>query len=341
MNTTINRDTLLESIADTISDYRADELPTPTPQLVDRWIKQFDDHVQLPMLSELAHVFKRTYMPKRKFDSLLSSLVNHKKLAGDDPCAFWKSVNFLDIQLGGNSQSEMLEIFDGILQNECGLEIYACGSDSGTYLYLDDGIFTGNRFKNDISRWIEEEAPLKAKVYVVVAVLYSNGSHYVLKHPRHKLHNVAVNSGKEIQFVFYRAESLENRLNSRNKSDVLWPTELPDEEYTQMYAEELRDTRYPPVFRSSNSEVTGTVFSSKKGRYILEQELLKKGAYIREVCPNLNPKRFQRPLGNMVLDGLGFGSLVVTYRNCPNNAPLAFWVDEPGVWQALFPRKSN
>ena len=341
MTITIKRDTLLESIADTISDYRTDELPTPSPQHVDRWIRQFDDDVQLPMLAELDHVFKRTYMPKRKFETLLSSLVRHRELAGDNPYAFWKSVNFLEIQLGGNSQSEMLDMFDEILQNECGLTINECGSKSGIYLYLDDGIFTGNRFKNDISRWIEEEAPSKAKVYVVVVVLYSNGRHYVLKHPRHKISNVAVNSGKEVKFAFYRAESLENRLNSRNRSDVLWPTQLPDEEYNQLYAEELRDTPYPPVFRSPNSKADGTIFSSRKGRHVLEQELLKKGAYIREVCPNLSPKKYQRPLGNMVLDGLGFGSLVVTYRNCPNNAPLAFWVSEPDIWYALFPRKSN
>ena len=341
MTTTINRDTLLESIADTISDYRADECPKATPQHVNRWIKQFDDDVQLPMLAELAHVFKQTYLPKLLFENLLSSLVNHEGLAGDDPCAFWESVSFLDIQQGGSSQNEMLDMFDEILQDECGLTIWECGSDSGEYLYLDDGIFTGNRFKNDISSWIEEEAPSKAKVYVVLVVMYSNGHYYVSKHPRHKIHNVAANVGKQIEFDFYRVKDFENQMNSRNKSDVLWPTKLPDEEYTQLYAEELRNTPYPPIFRAPNSKVTGTIFSSRKGRHILEQELLKKGAYIREFCPNLSPKQYQRPLGNMVLDGLGFGSLVVTYRNCPNNAPLAFWVSEPDIWYALFPRKPN
>ncbi len=67
MTTTINRDALLKSISDTISDYRAGELPTPTPRHVNRWISQFDDDVQLPMLAELDHVFKKTYIPKRVF----------------------------------------------------------------------------------------------------------------------------------------------------------------------------------------------------------------------------------------------------------------------------------
>jgi hypothetical protein len=41
----------------------------------------------------------------------------------------------------------------------------------------------------------------------------------------------------------------------------------------------------------------------------------------------------------MKLETLGFGSLIVTFRNCPNNAPLAFWVDSP--WYPLFPRTTN
>jgi len=341
MASNINRNALLKSIADTISDYRVDEFTAPIPRHVNRWINQFDNDVQLPMLAELDHIFKQTYMPKRRFEGLLSSLVRHEGLAGDDPCAFWESVNFLDIQQGGNSQSEMLDMFNDILQEECGLTIWECGSDSSNYLYLDDGIFTGNRFKKDISWWIEEEAPSRATVHVVLVVMYSNGHYYVSKHPRHKIHNVANSAGKQIDFVFYRAKVFENQMNSRNKSDVLWPTKIPKEEYAQLYAEELKDTPYPPVFRAPNSKVAGTIFSSRRGRHILEQELLKKGAYIREVCPNLSPKQYQRPLGNMVLDGLGFGSLVVTYRNCPNNAPLAFWVEEPDIWYALFPRKSN
>ncbi len=42
---------------------------------------------------------------------------------------------------------------------------------------------------------------------------------------------------------------------------------------------------------------------------------------------------------HMTLETLGFGSLVVTFRNCPNNAPLALWVGDP--WYPLFPRTTN
>jgi hypothetical protein len=54
-------------------------------------------------------------------------------------------------------------------------------------------------------------------------------------------------------------------------------------------------------------------FLSEAGRHLLEQEFLKAGLYIRSVCSHLN--KYQRPLGNMVLDTLGFGSLFVTFRD--------------------------
>jgi hypothetical protein len=65
--------------------------------------------------------------------------------------------------------------------------------------------------------------------------------------------------------------------------------------------------------------------------------MLAKGCYIRTVAPRL-PK-YARPLGDMVLETLGFGSTFVTYRNCPNNTPLAFWAGDP--WYPLFARKTN
>jgi hypothetical protein len=79
------------------------------------------------------------------------------------------------------------------------------------------------------------------------------------------------------------------------------------------------------------------IFSSEEGRNLLEQQFLAKGTYIRTVCPLLN--EYQRPLGNMLLETLGFGSTIVTFRNCPNNAPLVFWAEDP--WHPLFYRKTN
>jgi hypothetical protein len=60
-----------------------------------------------------------------------------------------------------------------------------------------------------------------------------------------------------------------------------------------------------------------------------------------------NPSPSLRPLGFGPF-GVGFGSLFVTYRNCPNNAPLALWWGDPDAdpshpfskWRPLVPRKT-
>jgi len=95
--------------------------------------------------------------------------------------------------------------------------------------------------------------------------------------------------------------------------------------------------RYPPTLRAAGNPGAAGLFSSDAAKILLEQEFLKAGVHIRQICPNLSA--VQRPLGHMTLETLGFGSLIVTYRNCPNNAPLAFWVDAP--WYPLFPRTTN
>ena len=94
---------------------------------------------------------------------------------------------------------------------------------------------------------------------------------------------------------------------------------------------------YEHVLRVAGNPGAAGLFSSDAAKILLEQEFLKAGVYIRNICPNLSA--VQRPLGHMTLETLGFGSLIVTYRNCPNNAPLAFWVDTP--WYPLFPRTTN
>src|SRR5690606_37344899 len=111
-------------------------------------------------------------------------------------------------------------------------------------------------------------------------------------------------------------------------------TEIPTVPGVQAYVDAMK---YPPTLRTPGSTGANLLFSSEAGRSLLEQEFLKAGVRLRELCPNLGIT--QRPLGHMTLDTLGFGSLIVTFRNCPNNAPLALWVGDP--WYPLFPRATN
>lgn len=324
------RNRLLESIANTIADYRAGEIAHPTAEHVAMWIEQFDEAIQELMLAELDHVLKRTYIQKAFVQNFLSNLATNTKLACADPCSFWKGAGFLNIQGGGNSQRDMLALFDEVLQEKCGLEINDCGDTPEAYLYLDDAIFTGNRIRNDLGAWIQSDAPRKAKVHVITIALHRGGQYYARK----KIQEVAREAGKEVEISWWRSIEIEDRKTYIDSSDVLRPTNLPDDELTKDYVQSLK---YPPALRKPGNVGNNTFFSSEEGRNLLEQELLKAGVRIRSECPHLNV--YQRPLGNMVLETLGFGSLLVTFRNCPNNCPLALWVGDP--WYPLFPRKTN
>ena len=322
----------LTSIANTIADYRQGEIAALDAEHVDRWIRQFEAPVQEPMLAELDHVFKKTYVPRTEVKRFLCRVATAKKLAGDDPCDFWKTVNFLNIQGGGNSQREMLVMFETVLQSTCGLKLHDCGSGDGPYIYLDDAIFTGNRIRSDLTRWIESSAPATAKVHVVVIAFHRGGQYYAAS----GIKSVAEAIGKSADVKWWRCVEIEDRKSFANNSDVLWPATVPAHAAVQDYVQQaLRD--YPPVLRSGNSVGENAFFSSGSGRNLLEQELLKSGAYIRTICPHLN--QYQRPLGNRVLRTLGFGALLVTFRNCANNCPLAFWASDP--WYPLFQRKTN
>ncbi len=320
---------LLSSIAETIADYREGHPVRPTPEHVDRWVSQFDAPVRLPILREMDHVLKRTYFSRATTIEYMTTVFRSSKLVGEDPCAFWTRVRFLDIQRRGDSQKEMLVLFGNLLEKECGVGVNDCGADPHAFVYLDDAIFSGGRVHEDLAAWIGDEAPSQANLHVIVIATHE-GAWFNKK----KIDKVVEDSGKKIDINWWRFINLENRKKYRDSSDVLWPVSIPEENSVLDYVTALN---HPLDLREPGQVGGKEIFSSDENRQILEREFLKAGVRIRDMCPYLN--NFQRPLGNMILKTLGFGSLIVTFRNCPNNAPLVLWVGDP--WYPLFPRAIN
>lgn len=325
------RNRLLKSIANITADYRADELEAPTPEHVDHWVSQFSADVQEPMLAELEYVFDKTYITKKEVAKFLASLVTNERLTNGDPEKFWLGVKFLNIQQAGNSQREMLQVFDEKLRKHCNLKISECGEENPhTFLYLDDFLFSGGRIKTDLSAWIEQDAPNNAKLAIVIMGYHLLGQWFAGK----DLKKAANDANKKVEIDWWRCIEIEDRKAYTYSSDVLRPTSIPDDPLTQQYVMQLGAEQ---VLRKPGHRGSKEFFSSEKGRNLLEQEFLKKGALIRTICPHLT--QYQRPLGNVLLKTMGFGSMIVTYRNCPNNAPLALWAGDP--WYPLFARKTN
>lgn len=270
--------------------------------------------------------------PRRRSKSFLAMVAGNHKIAGPDPCTFWRNVTFLNIQGGGHSQYDMLGLFSIALQKQCGFTTAQCGGGtSTTFVYLDDVIFTGNRVLKDLTAWINSSAPATAHVHVVTMGLHLGGQYYA----QGRIDTAAKAAGKSITLKWWHSIEIEDRRNYTDSSDVLRPTAIPTDPSTQAYVQNLG---YVPTLRKPGNVGGKGFFSSEQGRNLLEQEFLKTGVHIRtNLSPLLN--KYMRPLGNMVLETTGFGSMIVTFRNCPNNAPLALWTGNP--WYPLFARKTN
>ena len=323
------RSRVLESIAATVSDYRAGALPVPSPGQVDRWAGQFDTPAQLPILRELDHVLKKTYFSRARTQEYLAALFGSPTIVRGAPCTFWKGIQFLDIQRGGASQAAMLALFSEILAEKCGFTTDECGADPHTCLYLDDAIFSGGRMKQDLLPWIADKAPRQTSLCVV-----SLAAHRSAYYNKNQVQDALKASGKKIDIEWRHGLLFEDRQRYIDISDVLRPVSIPADPMVEAYAASLER---PPRFREPGRSGQLGIFSSEAGRQVLEQEFLKAGVRIRQMSGHFN--EFLRPLGNKMLESLGFGSLIVTYRNCPNNTPLALWAGAP--WYPLFPRTTN
>ncbi len=333
------RSKLLDSIADTIKDYREGEIAQLTSDHVDRWVYQFDNAVQIPLLRELDYVLQNTYFSKSYVSRFFENLIDHEKLVGDTPHDFWQNATILNIQQRGHSQTEIRELFGEALKRKYGLNIDECGSRDGVFIYLDDALFTGIRIGTDVSDWITN-GPEKATLHIIVIASHHLGEWQCSG----SLSRATRETGKEIVPRFWAAIRLENRKFRRDRSEVLWPTALPDDDDLQNYVQS--ETRFPFEPRQSGGRLSKDIFSSENGRQLLEKELLLAGVRIRAFCAN--PSQAMRPLGFGPF-GVGFGSTIVTYRNCPNNCPLALWWGDPDApsyhpfskWYPLLPRKTH
>ena len=265
------------------------------------------------MLRELNYVFQRTYVSRSMVRKFLTDIV------GQFSREFWQSSRILDIQQNGRSQSEINELVGEILKSKYSLDIEPGKYADGNLIYFDDAIFTGNRVIQDLGKIIQNSSQAE-RIYIIVIAIHSSAEHWITQ----KFANVDVRPNRR----FENRRSWHNEIGEKAPTDVLRPSE---------------------ELNRRQSERASRIFSNIEGRQLLEREFLRAG----EKIVGFSKKKIQnlKPLGYSNYDP-GFGSLFVTYRNCPNNCPLALWFGDPsyqendpfhpfGKWYPLFPRNTH
>ncbi len=298
-----------------------------------KWAARFDEGVRQRVVAETAHVLENTLITETAAEQILKTLITDPVMCGDgDIRDWWKSSNFLWLSRKGQSQGEMQVMIDKSLQDTYGLSITDCGSELQRYIYVDDVVCTGQQWGHAVEDYWLESAQLTGEVVLHLIALAVHD--HRLKHPIGHLKKVAEARGISLKIYVWAG--------FRMASSDLWPIFKPRDSDPSPQVltlfEELGQTKYRKEFRKLVTRADCRVFSSEVARDLLEREFLTAGARIRyEMHPDWH-KNFW-PLGYDTWVGMGFGTPIVTWRNCPNSAPLALWAGAP--WSPLLPRTPN
>ncbi|TPB41070.1 hypothetical protein DXJ76_24180 [Vibrio parahaemolyticus] len=318
----VTEQSLIQDIANIIGQYRSGTISTTyDTHHVSRWVNQFQPHEKFLVLEETKRLLRGNYISESIFDLFIDSLypylVNVKQFS-------WSDISLLSIQQGGNSQTTMVNKLTHSMLYKHSLYTRINDLQANIFIYLDDFIFSGGRILQDLRAWIANSAPQVCTLLVATIGYFNYGQHYVQR----KLNELIKNSNKSIQLQFVKYDTSftkENRFFLKDDSEVFWPmvsaTQIP--EVVSYLASQDR----PFSFRQPSNNPNRTFSSSRRELY--ENILLKYGLQI--ISYSVAPSPYLKPLGFDTFDGLGFGSTVFTYRNCPNNCPLVFWWGDPNA----------
>lgn len=304
-------------LAELISDYRNHEGIRINSAHVMRWADQFPVIEKTFVVEETSHVLRSTYLSAIRLSYLVDQLVNRFAIELNNR-------QWINTDLAGNSQSWMLD--------QARARGFESNLEKTNLLFLDDVIFSGGRAYQDIKAWTKANRHAMSQCGdVLVLSLFRHASSS----------NCLINNLEGFGLPPYlhplgysvRAEQLkvvrDGRYDTDQSTAVLRCIGIPE-----IY-------KYPEYSKHFHARTPGypqdSMFSSDAARTRYERVMFEAGLDIRRKCLSL-PKHM-RPLGATHLSTPGFGALLVTMRNCPNNCPLAWWVDAP--WHPLFPRRKN
>lgn len=312
----------IEELASLVDEYRAAHVVSARKH-VTGWLEMFNQPDRVG--EELAHVLRSTFLSRDHAVAEISGWLAAPKKVSRGLIASWDEATFLDIADRGSSQRAVLDLFDEAAARN-GEEPIRRRSGERVYVYADDVSVHGMRILNDLTPWMVNDAPAEFDLLVLLERGLKGQESYVTT----ELKNRARRASKTARVRWWCNEQF-------SRDDGYFPAEIPENKELTAWRAELGVNEI--TLRTGTG--TGRYFSSDENRRMIESEFLVAGARILMANRHLNPRRYMRPLGNAIWSTapLGFGAPIVTWRNCPNSAPLALWAE--GIVAPLFPRQSN
>lgn len=336
---------LAKQIYEIIKDYRNHDGIQISADSVLMWAEQFGDDQRF-MLEELCHLLPQVYFNKEKVKQCLRSNLNelysHYQYTNLD--TFLSDVEFIHTQGPEKSQSVLLGMLDDIIFEKIGKHLSDYNfTPKSLFVYLDDVLASGGTISRDIINWLKEDNHIESvsngniRLVVMVICLHSWGWHFLqyqlkMTFPQSKIGKILWGWNYEIQNHL--------KLNDQALNIAIPVNDQPQN--VMNYLSNLSADKYEEyAFREPNQPKTESFFTSPENRIRYENLLLQKGLDIigriqGPVADNIRPLGMIKPRYKT----FGLGTHFITWRNIPNNSPLAFWWDVPEHgWKPLFPPK--
>jgi len=312
----VNRGILLQSLAQTIADYRYSEIPPMSTRHVENWLNQFDTEDQPVILAEMDTLMMRFYFSRYRIKECLSSFLKNDVIGFENPTKVLSHTRFLQVQRQGNSQQALLVIMDEILASDYGIRLSSCGVDHvQVYVYIDDCLYTGSRIRYDLTQgddapaWIPKEAPPNCTLIVYNIGVHLFGMNYVDPLIRSAAREKGISVSRKYSML------IDNRRTATTELAFLWPEQIVDDQAVHSYTTELvaflTEKGWPTnsLFRPVAIPGEEMLFSSSHARQVVERAFLKKGIQLatagHQKAESIRPLGFEK-IGS--LDSAPFSS---------------------------------
>lgn len=307
--------TSMELISQCLDEYNDKFYFCSNEDHIQRWASQFNEPQFV--IDEFAHILSKSFITRNAEEIFFSKVITSEGFLKD--VGDLSDVTIVQWQQPGKSQDYYAKKLQALFLQTMKILIPINDYSKGTFIYIDDFIFSGGTVRHDVLR--NSYLINTKKIIFIFLGIHSSGESYFAKFL----------NKQNLNFNIWRVKTIDNYNSSINNSDVYWPVcwnqqNVQNNLQMSAYLKLLSASGYPPQWRYPNTNVgKNYLFSSSDNRIKIENEFLIAGLkIINQTNTNI------QPLGYSPFIGFGFGATVITYRNIPNNAPLCIWWENPG-----------